>query len=57
MEGRRHPKVRIRATMFDLIRALQEQMKAEEESLVPLIVIHMIDTGLLKFVNKPGFLG
>ena len=48
------PKMRIRTTMFDLIKALNEEVKAGEEALVPRIVRHMIDSGLLKFTGYPN---
>ena len=48
------PKKRIRTTMFDLIKALTDEIKPGEEVLVPLIVLDMMETGLLKFIGHPN---
>jgi hypothetical protein len=40
--------------MFDLIKAINDEIKAGEEFLVPLIVLDMMQTGLLKFIGPPN---
>ena len=46
-------KIRIKTTMVDLVGALNYEVKAGEEVLVPFIVLDMMKRGLLKFVNPP----
>jgi hypothetical protein len=43
------PKMRMKTTMFGLIRALNDEIKPGEEKLVPLAVMDMIKRGLIKF--------
>ena len=40
--------------MFDLIKAIDDEIKTGEEVLVPLVVLHMMKTGLLKFIDHPN---
>jgi len=46
-------KIRVRTTMLDLITALNNEIKAGEEILVPFIMLDMMEKGMLKFVGPP----
>jgi hypothetical protein len=46
-------KIRVRTTMLDLISALNNEIKAGEEILVPFIMLDMMQKGVLKFVGPP----
>jgi len=46
-------KTRVTTTMLDLLRALNSEVKAGEEVLVPFIVVDMMERGLLKFIDRP----
>ena len=44
-------KIKIKTTMADLLKALNNEVKPGEHALVPFIVVDMMDRGMLKFVN------
>ena len=46
---------KIKTTLFDLLEAINKEIKAGEEDLVFLVVLHLISTGRLKFTgpSKP----
>ena len=48
------PRKKIRTTMYNLISAINEEVKAGEKILVPLIVLDMMEKGLLKFIRHPN---
>jgi len=49
-----HPKTAtVVTTLYDLIEAISEEMKSGEDSLVVQTVLHLIDTGKLKFLTVP----
>jgi len=41
--------VSIRTTLGELIEAINEGVKPEEDNLVPEVVVHLIETGRIKF--------
>lgn len=42
--------IRIRTTLFDLLKVLNEQVRVGEEGLVAKIVYYWIESGRLKFI-------
>lgn len=46
-------KIRVRTTMLDLLNALNNEINAGEEILVPFIMLDMMERGMLKFVGPP----
>ena len=44
-------KIKTRTTMFDLLKTLNEVVEKGEEEFIPQVVLHMINSGLLKAVR------
>jgi hypothetical protein len=43
--------IKTRITMFDLLKTLNEVVEKGEEEFIPQVVLHMINSGLLKAVR------
>jgi len=44
-------RIKIRTTMFDLIKTLKEVVEKGEEKFIPQIILHMINSNLLKVLR------
>ncbi len=50
----RHPKMTsIETSLYDLIEAMNEEIRAGEDGLIVQAVVHLVDTGTLKFIGIP----
>ena len=45
------PKLTARATLYELVEAINEQVSPEEDGLVTGIVLHMLATGQVKIIH------
>lgn len=50
----RYPRtINIETTLYDLIEAISDEIRAEEDGLIVETIYHLIDTGRLKFIGFP----
>jgi len=52
-EGQAPGRMRIVTTLYDLITALHESSEPGEEDLVTAAVVHLLNTGHVKFLDRP----